>query len=626
MMRLDLFSGRKLRLAFSFLLALVFVLSNRAEAAGTPNIPPACNFILKQLKTDPTFIKDLQNLSKSPTCFWELALQSQRQLLQNKLRALAATQKSASTIQTGAPTGSNGTTSAVSKPITPLSLATEYGGITTSTSNQTMTLQTTLDGIPSALATHGIKPYCVSAMVTIPGCIYWKDLEWLNRLGVGVTANTTSSSQNIKGSAAPPQGTAQQASLTSGGTSAPSLSSVFAKGIIWRGPYKLPEKEPSGEGVAAAQVTLASGLSDVPPLPDSNHPPTLMSLEVWQNYQKWKQTCVAAIFTSERLKAVSENEIKDLFFRYYARIVGVLFRGESGECSSTTPPPVVTGENLSAPFLPNDEQKKLISAFEGYIASASLFLAQVGQQILSAAAAPVLSVEYDYNTPVNQPTTSTVKLVGSKAFGPNICTRSKSKNGAGKQGNNLSETGKDPQSGNGAASQDTVAINRYTGTINVGGNFYNSAPSNVPSAGAFRDLQAGAEMDVAFCTSAVNVIGSFLGNTTVGLTYYYQDQVSPSILKVTPGVPLPGISITGLASSTSSVFATKGPINFAQLKFGLGTGKNVKFPIAVSWSNRTDLITHSLWSAQFGVSYDFSSLLNSSGTTNPSGGGKGASQ
>jgi hypothetical protein len=168
-------------------------------------------------------------------------------------------------------------------------------------------------------------------------------------------------------------------------------------------------------------------------------------------------------------------------------------------------------------------------------------------------------------------------------------------------------------------SQDSVAVNRFTGTINVGGNFYNSTPSSVPGASAFRDLQAGTEMDLAFCTSAISIIGSFLGNSTLGLTYYYQDQVSPSILKVTPGMPLSGISIVGLDSSTSSVFTKKGPINFVQLKYGLGTGKNVKFPIAVSWSNRTDLITHSLWSAQFGVSYDFSSLLNSSGSTSTSG-------
>jgi hypothetical protein len=211
---------------------------------------------------------------------------------------------------------------------------------------------------------------------------------------------------------------------------------------------------------------------------------------------------------------------------------------------------------------------------------------------------PLLSFEYDFNKPVNQPTTSTLKLVGSKSFGSKICGNKKEKDSS-------------------------TAVNRFTGTINIAGNLYNSAPSRVPGTGAFRDLQAGTELDTAFCTSTLNWVGSFLGNSTVSFTYYYQDQVSPSILKVTPGTPLPGISITGLASSTSSVFASRGPINFVQLKYGLGTGKSVKFPIAVSWSNRTDLITHSLWSAQFGVSYDFSSLLGSSSSTSQAGAGAG---
>jgi hypothetical protein len=70
--------------------------------------------------------------------------------------------------------------------------------------------------------------------------------------------------------------------------------------------------------------------------------------------------------------------------------------------------------------------------------------------------------------------------------------------------------------------------------------------------------------------------------------------------------------VTGLSSSATQVFTKKGPINFIQFKYGLGVGKNVKSPIAVSWSNRTDLITHPRWSAPIGVTYDFSSLLNSS--------------
>jgi hypothetical protein len=36
---------------------------------------------------------------------------------------------------------------------------------------------------------------------------------------------------------------------------------------------------------------------------------------------------------------------------------------------------------------------------------------------------------------------------------------------------------------------------------------------------------------------------------------------------------------------------------------------SVRFPIAVSWSNRTELITKPAWRAQIGVSYDLDSLF-----------------
>ena len=618
--------GGKLRLVLPILFALPFFLFNRAEAAATPAPPPACSAMLQRIK-DGGNNEDLRKLSTSVTCFYELALQEQA--LRNTLRALAAVQKNASTIQTGAPAGSNGTTSAVSKPITPLSLATEYGGITSSTSNQTMTLQTTLDGIPSALATHGISPYCISPLVTIPGCVSRKNLQLLNRFGVGVTANTSSSSQNVKGTAAPAQGTAQPASLTSAGTTAASLSSVFAKTTIWRGAYKLPAQGPPGKNLEAAKFVLAYGLSDLDLAPpDKENPPKLMTLLTWKNYRDWQRTCVARIFTKEKLKSASTSEINDLFFRYYARIVGILFRGQSGACSSTSPPDLVTGDALIAkPDTP--QGKELVSAFETYIAAASLFEAQLDQMVL-AAAAPVLSFEYDYNTPVNQPTTSTAKLVFSKAGLQKRCASSSKKTeDSGKKPDDKNTVdaaakpmatadSKDKKPNPCANSTDGSCINQLTGTLNAGGNFYNSAPSSVPGAGAFRDAQVGAELDYAVCTSSANPIWSFMANATFGLAYYYQDQVSPSILKVTPGMSVSGINIVGLASTTSSVFSKKGPINFAQFKYGLGTGKNVKFPIAFSYSNRTDLITKPLWSAQFGVSYDFSSLLNSSSSSNTS--------
>lgn len=151
----------------------------RANAGVSP--PPACRTVMNNIALNKMDYSNL-DIDNSALCFWELALQ--KLPLSAAIKVQAVIQKSAATVQTGAPTGSNGATSAVSKPNTPTSLATEYGGITSSTSNQTMTLQTTLDGIPYALATHD-KPYCWSAAVTIPSCVDASRLQWLNRVGLG---------------------------------------------------------------------------------------------------------------------------------------------------------------------------------------------------------------------------------------------------------------------------------------------------------------------------------------------------------------------------------------------------------------------------------------------------------
>lgn len=298
-------------------------------------------------------------------------------------------------------------------------------------------------------------------------------------------------------------------------------------------------------------------------------------------------------FTPVNMQLPNRNEI---FWKYYAQVVDILFDGKMPNCTDSAT--IEKPANKLGSLAGEKPQKAFVDEIVNYMASISIFESQL-QQMITAANKAALSLEYDFNKPLSQPTISTVKLVGSsRPFGPTICPAKP-----------------------GAAEPGVVATKRYTATVNLGAAFYNSPPTGVPGASAFRDAQAGAELDAAFCTTSRNWVRSFFGNSTTGLTYYYQDQVSPSILKVTPSAPVAGITIVGLASTTSQVFAKKGPINFIQLKYGLGFGKNVKFPIAVSWSNRTDLITHALWSAQFGVSYDFSSLFGSPNTPSTTSGG-----
>jgi len=568
-------------------ITLTFVLPSRTGAQKLPPVPKECNDI-DEVATGTISAATFADITNEVPCFWVIVPQLRNKIIQS---ALQTVEKSVSTVQQGSTSGSSGTTSAVSKPSTPLaSLASEYGGITSSTSNQTITLQTTLDGIPSALAGHGVVPYCWSPTVTIRGCVSGTKLQFLNRFGLGVTANTSTSSQTATGSASPPQGTTQQASLNSVANSGLSFSGASFKYAILRGKFTLPEKGPDPTPTENARARLDRAFMGPPNHADPASNPPNLQRDVWNEYAAW-QSCIEKQFTTQNLYTSDKSERakreEDYFDRYYLQIVGILFDGDQVDCSNNAKLPVFAGPGRLAGQSP---QSELIAATENYMAAASIFEAQLGP-MLDAAAGTALSFEYDYNTPTNQPTTSTLKLIGSRSFGSKIvCSKSKSNTDASA----------------------SAAITRFTGTINLAGNLYNSDPSKVPGAGVFRAFQAGSELDTAFCTTKANWLESFFGNSTVGLTYYYQDQVSPSILKVTPGAPLSGINIVGLAPTTSQVFTKKGPISFVQVKYGLGVGKNVKFPIAFSWSNRTDLITHSLWSAQFGISYDFSSLLGSS--------------
>src|SRR5260370_826552 len=132
--------------------------------------------------------------------------------------------------------------------------------------------------------------------------------------------------------------------------------------------------------------------------------------------------------------------------------------------------------------------------------------------------------------------------------------------------------------------------------------------SSIPGAGRLRDIQAGFEGDRVLPSIPL------LGQTTLSGAYYFQYQSSPSILKVTPGTPISGITFIGLPPNATQIFTQKGNIHLAQIKWALGTGKNLRFPVAFSYSNRTDLISKPEWRAQFGITYDFSSFLSGANT------------
>lgn len=120
----------------------------------------------------------------------------------------------------------------------------------------------------------------------------------------------------------------------------------------------------------------------------------------------------------------------------------------------------------------------------------------------------------------------------------------------------------------------------------------------------YRDAQAGIQYEHGLGEIAI------IGPATVSAALYYQYQHAPSLLKVDPLKPIPGVTFVGLPDGANTVFATKGDIILGQVKLSLTPHESsVKVPLAVTYSNRTELIDKPTWRAQIGVTYDFDSLF-----------------
>ena len=249
----------------------------------------------------------------------------------------------------------------------------------------------------------------------------------------------------------------------------------------------------------------------------------------------------------------------------------------------------------------------------------------------AGAAKPEYALEYDLNTPLNKPSYSSVKATANWQFGKSTAktgpTEDETKFSApqkavrrfaAEQANVLGTA--NPSQASSTAKQGPAQAKKLaqnaappvsitiTGTADI----YNSEPSSsIPSASHLRDIQAGAELAYVFSPFGKNsALGNFLGSATAAAAYSYQDQTSPAILTG------PALSdFTGLPSSTKAVYAQRGVIHLGQIRLGFGTGKNLTYPLAFTYSNRTELITHPTWGVQFGITYNLTSLFNSAGTS-----------
>ena len=468
--------------------------------------------------------------------------------------------------QTGANASNSGTTNLVSKNLSPmlLSMASEYGGMTQSTSGQTTTWSGTLSGIPLATESHtGVPLFIDCTVANNQHCINYETLDWLSRFSYAVALSTAGSAAG-SGTAGAGQGTTQPVTLSgAGSTSSYNVTQVTGKvAIIRQYPTKDAIKTAAtnidttiSQNMAGAAMNLYSNVLTkiVPPPPSQPSSAVLAELNL-------ASEAILDEYSSSPVKAWDDAAAH---FGTAAKLAGV------------------------------DVAKDTNTAT--YIQTLAEYTAEENLQFTGAEnKSPTLSFEYDYNRPSNQPTNSNFKLI----LGWNSRTKATKQAAAGQQAPDSGQQGASSNQETGAA--DTAGP--WTLTLNATASIYNSQPPvSIHSAERLRDFQIAAEADYKLSNTI-----PILGKPTFTAAFYYQDQTSPAILNV----PISGLPITGLSSSTNQVFTQRGPIDIGQFKVSFGTtSSGISVPLSITIANRTELLTGMDVRGQVGISWNFDSFL-----------------
>ncbi len=186
---------------------------------------------------------------------------------------------------------------------------------------------------------------------------------------------------------------------------------------------------------------------------------------------------------------------------------------------------------------------------------------QAWLKALQSAVGNLLTFEYDYNRPVNQPETNDFKLIYAYNF-------------------------------------QTMGMITFNGSVSI----YGSAPAGAKY-GTLHYGQVSAEYDQTVSGSGKSV------QTQLSLAGYWQYQPSPSVLNIPAGTVAPGTTIP-LPNGTQEFVGTAGSLWVTQAKLTIKGSGGIHIPIGVTWSNKTDLLQGSRVGGQVGISYNFSSLAS----------------
>lgn len=445
--------------------------------------------------------------------------------------------------QTGSSSGTGGSTNLTSKGIAAkfLSVASEYGALTESTSGQTTTVNGTLAGVPVALMKKGIAEECSTKLLAATPCFNHKVVDYLSRISYSLSYDTSQSGQTISGTAVgSSSGTTQEVTAT--GTSH-SINAVSGKWVIIQGTSSPTDIQSALSKLVKGQPTPAQKASEAAAFLQEKE-----LVEAPAKFAQWQSDGAQTLVADMAADSTGKKAIAD-WVKMGTSFVQTL--------DSTLTPDINGIEAANSDVIKNAIQLAIdYSAYLGVEEDAAIAVAKPAY----------LTFEYDENRPANQPTNSVFRGILQHKIGQ----------------------------------QASITIN---GAISI----YDSAPSSsIPGASRLRDAQFAMQADEPFSLNT-----GFTGKVgmTLSEAFYFQDQTSPAILNVNPGSPVNGVSFTGLPANATQIFAQKGNIGIGQIKLSIGTGSNLKVPLSVTYSNRTELIVKPTWRAQIGVSYDLDSLF-----------------
>jgi hypothetical protein len=199
--------------------------------------------------------------------------------------------------------------------------------------------------------------------------------------------------------------------------------------------------------------------------------------------------------------------------------------------------------------------------------------------LTQARGTPLATIGYLYSTPVQQPPTHQFSFVISELF----------RGGGAKQ----ADTG-----------STTAPIRTFMSGAQLTANFTTTIYASIPSGatyGRLRDLQASAEFDKPFGGTLTSPRGTF------SFAGYGQYQYDPTVLNITAGNTAPGTNIT-LPANAQVLLGTSGWLGVVQGKVSFNLSQGLSLPIAIKWSNKTDLLDANDVRGQIGLSYDLSAL------------------